>query len=172
MAKGIPLMGRGPDGKAKIINVDENGNVKVQQSGTIVQYEVAVNAESLPPGGSRIINWNITDEDLILVAVNIDKAPWSLTSRTMFYTQSLEHTSAFFPKRSRIETTFTSIAVPAISVFLGYVPHDGEINSWSEAVEFPKIYKGYAASVNDFRVWNYSDEVATVTVRIVRVWNV
>ena len=36
MAKGIPLMGRDPDGKAKIINVDENGNVKVQLSGTIV----------------------------------------------------------------------------------------------------------------------------------------
>lgn len=35
MAKGIPLMGRDPDGKAKIINVDENGNVKVQQSGNI-----------------------------------------------------------------------------------------------------------------------------------------
>jgi len=28
-------MGRGPDDKAKIINVDENGNVKVQQSGNI-----------------------------------------------------------------------------------------------------------------------------------------
>ena len=27
-------MGRGPDGKAKMINVDENGNVKVQLSGT------------------------------------------------------------------------------------------------------------------------------------------
>jgi len=36
MAKGIPLMGRDPDGNAKIINVDENGNVKVQQSGQIV----------------------------------------------------------------------------------------------------------------------------------------
>lgn len=36
MAKGIPLMGRGPDGKAKIINVDENGNVKVQLSGNDV----------------------------------------------------------------------------------------------------------------------------------------
>jgi hypothetical protein len=35
VAKGVPLMGRGPDGKAKIINVDENGNVKVQLSGTI-----------------------------------------------------------------------------------------------------------------------------------------
>jgi hypothetical protein len=37
MAKGIPLMGRDPDGKAKVINVDENGNVKVQQSGTFVR---------------------------------------------------------------------------------------------------------------------------------------
>ena len=37
MAKGIPLMGRDPDGKAKVVNVDENGNVKVQLSGTIKQ---------------------------------------------------------------------------------------------------------------------------------------
>ena len=37
MAKGIPLMGRDPDGKAKMINVDENGNVKVQQSGTFTE---------------------------------------------------------------------------------------------------------------------------------------
>ena len=53
MAKGIPLMGRDPDGKAKIINVDENGNVKVQQSGTIVSaqsygsMEVAAGAKVL-----------------------------------------------------------------------------------------------------------------------------
>ena len=40
MAKGIPLMGRGPDGKAKIINVDENGNVKVQLSGTYPQHRL------------------------------------------------------------------------------------------------------------------------------------
>ena len=46
MAKGIPLMGRGPDGKAKIINVDENGNVKVQQSGTIVPRIVRVGMAS------------------------------------------------------------------------------------------------------------------------------
>ncbi len=37
MAKGIPLMGRGPDDKAKMINVDENGNVKVQLSGTLTE---------------------------------------------------------------------------------------------------------------------------------------
>lgn len=42
MAKGIPLMGRGPDGKAKMINVDEHGNVKVQQSGNIIAEAVQV----------------------------------------------------------------------------------------------------------------------------------
>ncbi len=40
MAKGVPLMGRGPDGKAKMINVDENGNVKVQLSGTYPQHRL------------------------------------------------------------------------------------------------------------------------------------
>ena len=45
MAKGIPLMGRDPDGKAKMINVDENGNVKVQQSGTIMEYYGATVAQ-------------------------------------------------------------------------------------------------------------------------------
>ena len=38
VAKGIPLMGRDPDGKAKMINVDEKGNVKVQLSGTKVVF--------------------------------------------------------------------------------------------------------------------------------------
>ena len=47
MAKGIPLMGRGPDGKAKIINVDENGNVKVQQSGKIVEEIVLFNQKEI-----------------------------------------------------------------------------------------------------------------------------
>jgi len=41
MAKGIPLMGRGPDGKAKMINVDENGNVKVQLKGRYVRLSSA-----------------------------------------------------------------------------------------------------------------------------------
>jgi len=44
MAKGIPLMGRDPDGKAKMINVDENGNVIVQQSGTIIKTFIVFNA--------------------------------------------------------------------------------------------------------------------------------
>ena len=51
MAKGIPLMGRDPDGKAKIINVDENGNVIVQQSGTIMELYGAT-IDERPPANS------------------------------------------------------------------------------------------------------------------------
>lgn len=51
MAKGIPLMGRDPDGEAKIINVDENGNVKVQLSGTLAELYGA-SLSDRPPANS------------------------------------------------------------------------------------------------------------------------
>jgi hypothetical protein len=54
MAKGIPLMGRGPDGKAKMINVDENGNVKVQQSGIMDTREVIRPRALLTKGESSV----------------------------------------------------------------------------------------------------------------------
>ena len=65
MAKGIPLMGRDPDGKAKIINVDENGNVEVQLKGsnlalrqTIVtgSKTVVSTAAEIFAGASRLDN--------------------------------------------------------------------------------------------------------------------
>ena len=45
MAKGIPSMGRDPDGKAKMINVDEHGNVKVQLSGSLLERYGATEAQ-------------------------------------------------------------------------------------------------------------------------------
>ena len=48
-------MGRDPDGKAKMINVDENGNVKVQQSGAMVSSGLLANrplASAVTPGFS------------------------------------------------------------------------------------------------------------------------
>jgi hypothetical protein len=57
MAKGIPLMGRGPDGRAKMINVDENGNVKVQLSGNIFGADISdrPSANSVPVGTVFVI---------------------------------------------------------------------------------------------------------------------
>ena len=42
MAKGIPLMGRDPDGKAEMINVDENGNVNVRLFANMLSRETVV----------------------------------------------------------------------------------------------------------------------------------
>ena len=44
-------MGRGPDGKAKIINGDENGNVKVQQVGTMPEALGGI-ISSVTPGST------------------------------------------------------------------------------------------------------------------------
>ncbi len=54
MAKGVPLMGRGPDGKAKIINVNENGDVEVTLSGTKV-------VESAPVTGIKTVTSTVAE---------------------------------------------------------------------------------------------------------------
>ena len=59
MAKGIPLMGRDPDGKAKVINVDENGNVKAQLKGSIQEFAVLswdeIEPDEVPAGSVAIL---------------------------------------------------------------------------------------------------------------------
>jgi hypothetical protein len=62
MAKGIPLMGRGPDGTAKIINVDENGNVKVQLSGTTMELYGVIIADR-PPADTVLAGTTFTIVD-------------------------------------------------------------------------------------------------------------
>ena len=65
MAKGIPLMGRGPDGKAKIINVDENGNVKVQLSGTIMKFHNSTVNVTLAAGAYVLITLGADTSDCV-----------------------------------------------------------------------------------------------------------
>ena len=58
-------MGRDPDGKAKMINVDENGNVKVQQSGTIPEIWGS-SIDDRPPASSVEVGqiFIVANEDL------------------------------------------------------------------------------------------------------------
>ena len=94
MAKGIPLMGRGPDGKAKIINVDENGNVKVQLSGTIVELFRRTNITLT--AGSRIkLNPEPIDVSAFrgwqIGALHADDYLWEI--RRLWYTGVFYHSS-------------------------------------------------------------------------------
>ena len=68
MAKGIPLMGRGPDGKAKIINVDANGDVEVTLSGTIRETKFVPSFE-LAAGATYEINMSEETADKVALMV-------------------------------------------------------------------------------------------------------
>jgi len=70
MAKGVPLMGRDPDGKAKIINVDENGNVKVQLSGTFVAVPLVTSSIVISPSSTIYLD-DIKNGDCKEVALGV-----------------------------------------------------------------------------------------------------
>ena len=85
MAKGIPLMGRDPDGKAKMINVDENGNVKVQQSGTIELIHVAyMNKDTGNAGAGQTTYLGRTPSKTMLGLNSIDLRQYSEVSYYFF----------------------------------------------------------------------------------------
>ena len=51
MAKGVPILGKDPLGKAKYANVTESGDLKVQLSGTIMELYGAT-IDERPPANS------------------------------------------------------------------------------------------------------------------------
>ena len=55
MAKGLPIQGKDPNGNAKFVNVDENGNALVKQVGNIAS--VTINDVDYPT------RWVIDDTD-------------------------------------------------------------------------------------------------------------
>jgi len=100
MAKGIPLMGRDPDGKAKMINVDENGNVKVQQSGTFVTLYGEM-TPAIEPGQElevfrqKIPN-NVGRLKLAIAGSTADVQAMEVTIRTALGNANLDFSSACF----------------------------------------------------------------------------
>ena len=53
MAKGVPILGKDPSGKAKYANVTESGDLRVQLSGNMATSGLHANrpdANAVPPG--------------------------------------------------------------------------------------------------------------------------
>jgi hypothetical protein len=127
MAKGIPLMGRDPDGKAKMINVDENGNVKVQQSGTIM----ALDTETKEPKPLSVLEDDKGDYVLRVV----DTAPFA-------YDPTQDRLKVELPQpRATITTIASGITIAPGGVTSGYrVPVEGnekEIWIWVQIDKQP-----------------------------------
>jgi len=74
MAKGVPILGKDPLGKAKYANVTESGDLKVQLSGTITTQELSVSTMGAGDVTEQIQTWIVEPNQagkLIGVFVNI-----------------------------------------------------------------------------------------------------
>ena len=68
MAKGIPVIGRAPDKKAKIINVDELGNLKVSQ----LESKLVALEQKLTDGSQKV---TLSGTIMELYGATIDERP-------------------------------------------------------------------------------------------------
>lgn len=71
MAKGIPVIGRDPSGQAKIVNVDKDGNLKVQVSGTFVRLSTEPK-----PSGSEGDSLLLYDTKQVFIHDGADWREW------------------------------------------------------------------------------------------------
>jgi len=169
MAKGIPLMGRGPDGKAKIINVDENGNVKVQLSGTkSVTTEVLLDAVSVAPlAATGQINLNITNEKKVVLLVTND-----LNTLQIRASIPGQNAAALEPERGSLYPVASNFSTtqwynPHVFVWVGMQFTRLGLTDIKEAfdIALPPVSPSF------IRVYNKDpDETLTITIRILRYW--
>jgi len=220
MAKGVPILGKDPLGKAKYANVTESGDLKVQQSGTITAediegnpvalsaekdpdgkavlrivdaapfaynketdrfkvessvtetttIETLMNAVSVPAQGSTYddnVIVDFTSEQEAWLFLSVDKQPWKLVSNSIYAsTATPGFAQVFFPDvGTGAQTDVHGITIPLSLLFLPTRPNP-KPSSLEEARLYPltpgkKSYK--------FVFVNLSDEIATVTLKLLRV---
>lgn len=131
----------------------------------------AVNAASVAAGAyTPIIDLGATTESEIWVLVNIDQQPWTLTGGTPWYVTAGYAPDVFYPKRSAVATTYANIANPAVQLYLGNAPLTAVgLTAPATITEARQNLLPPMAGVK-IQVKNDSAAIATVTVKIIRVW--
>jgi hypothetical protein len=139
--------------------------------GTRVEVETAVNAQSVAPGANVDAQINAVGASEIYVLVNIDKQPWELMSGVPWYPSSAYSARlTFYPVRQNVTEVYSTSVNPCISLYLGINPQNilglTPPTNWLEAraMHIPPL------GTESVRVRNMSSEVATVTIRILKVW--
>lgn len=130
------------------------------------ELEKIVDAEVLEGSTETgVIYMNPKNASEIYLFVSIDKHPWELRYRNQFGSVS-SHNG--YPNYIEEDKGYTS-NTPAISFPLGYRPNHQGIPSPTTIKEA----KDWGLPITDneyFKIFNQSDETATVTVSILRVW--
>jgi hypothetical protein len=160
-----------PDGKAVLRIVDaapfaynkETDRFMVETETTTI--ETLMNAVSVPAqGGISQVMVDFTSEQEAWFFLSVDKQPWRLHANPV-YTGSGNFSQMFFPDVGASQTTVHTINIPLSLLFLPTRP-DPAPSSLEEARLYPltpgkMLYK--------FVFTNLSDEIATVTLKLLRV---
>lgn len=136
------------------------------------QYKITVetltNAESVAAGlYTTPADLNITTESEVWIVVSIDKQPWTLETNYLTYLGGMTE-KCCYPKRSGEANTYPDL-VPCLSIFMGMpIEADGFATpaSLAEAKAFKLYFSGAKARVQN----GHATDVATITVKIMRVW--
>ena len=155
---------------------DNKGYVqtKVMEDGTNVVTKGAYNykMEKLIDGmtieagrNSGPIYLNATNEKDIILYVSIDKQPWSLMARTYFGRVSGKAT---YPRYYNHAETYSK-STPAFALLLGMAPEDQGLEA-PATVEEAKDIKVPLTKTEYIRIDNGSEETATVTIHVLRIW--
>ena len=169
MAKGVPILGKDPSGKAKYANVTAEGGLKVQLSGTkSVTSEVLLDAVSVAPlSQTGQINLNITNEKKVVLLVWNDLNTLQIRSSAPWH-----NVAALEPKWGSLypEARNFSAALshnPHVFVWVGMQYNKFGLTDIKEAfdIALPPVSPSF------IRVWNNDpDETLTITIRILRYW--
>ena len=164
--KMMRIAGRGDDGLAKALRVDDSGMVQnLNKSKKIVT--TLIDNVTIPAGGNTgVVNIGADgSEHMVLLAVTSDKNGWTLSTSSIFASFSPKNSYPIYDKTP----IHTSLSRPALSLLLGIYPEflgASDPSSFSEALDLrvplqPQI---------QCRVENPKDEPITVTVKIIRIW--
>ncbi len=135
-----------------------------------VKIDTLVNAETVDGEGNLRTEITATNESYIMLLTTVDNTDWSMRVRdvagSLFYGRT-------YPDTENVEAA-TTINNPFYAMILGYRNlQDGSnrVSSWTEAKELalPPNYLNSVASAN-LQFDNHNSEEATVTIRLLRVW--
>lgn len=170
---------------AQIKTALTDGTLKAQLSGSLItdaapvitrqakrmSIETVIDAASIVASGNT--GWQTIDgqgASLVLLAINVDKTPWTLQGWGMFGAQPT--TNGTWPMWSAAGA-YASVALPAVGLCIMHNA-SGFLTTALDGLKPTNFAEALALARSDdsmkYRVLNSSADTATVTLRVVRVW--
>jgi hypothetical protein len=170
----------------KALVVDKNAgvnlsgsNVPIAQAIPVIRpskisMDTVINAQSLVAGANTgAVSLNHQGETFTFIVVTIDKQPWKLEANNPFIGITGVHPT--FPKLNNEATAYPVLTLPKIALYTGLT---GWSNSFGDPTTLKEAMDIAVAAYNvgsgksvDIRVTNmHATDIATITVRILRVW--